>query len=255
MNRPTSHLDIPVAAAPRRQRIWQHGWMEARLVARNGEQLLLALVIPGGLLIGQRIAGARFGLDPQTFPAAVLGLGLWSTGFTSLAIQTAFERRYGVLERLVATPLRKVDLILGKAVAVGLIALGQAGLVGLVAFSLGWAPQSDWLSTALLVPGVVLALLGFAGLAMAFAGSASAELTLAGANLVYLLGAITGLLIPVSAFPGWAQPLIDLLPTAALGELLRGWAIGEAEFSPLLVLLGWACGALLLARKVFQWTS
>jgi len=91
------------AAAARPARIWRHALIETRLIIRNGEQLLLALVIPVGLIIAGVSVGDRLGIAREPFIASVIALGLWSSGFTSPAITTAFERRYGVLERLVAT--------------------------------------------------------------------------------------------------------------------------------------------------------
>ena len=252
-----TRLDLSPAAsaAPRRARILRHAAMEARLVARNGEQLLLALVIPIGLLIGQAVAGGQFGVDREPFAASVIALGLWSTGFTSLAVATAFERRYGVLERLVATPLRGADLITGKAVAFAALALAQTAVLVGVALATGWAPRPTLAQTLVVVAAVPLALLAFAGLALTLAGLASAELTLALGNLVYLAGAALGVIVPPAAFPAWAQPLLELLPTTALADTLRAWAGGETDPLPLAVLTVWVVAVLWLARKVFRWTS
>lgn len=243
------------APAPRLRRILRHARMETVLVARNGEQLLLALVIPLGLILGQAVAGERLGIAREPFVASVIALGLWSTGFTSLAITTAFERRYGVLERLVATPLRRTDLMLGKAAMVTAVALAQAAVLALAGVAAGWSPRPSVAQTAVAAGVVVLSLAAFSGLALVLAGRASAELTLGLANLVYLLGAAGGLLVPVVAFPAWAQPVISLLPTTALGETLRTWAGGGVDALPLIVVAVWAVAALALARKVFRWTS
>jgi ABC-2 type transport system permease protein len=243
------------APAPRGRRILRHALMETRLVVRNGEQLLLALVIPLGLIVGQAVAGDRFGIAREPFVAAVIALGLWSSGFTSPAITTAFERRYGVLERLVATPLRRTDLLLGKATMVATLAFGQALVLAVVGVALGWSPRPAAVQTLIAVAVVLLSLAAFAGLALTLAGRASAELTLGLANLVYLLGAGAGLLVPVDAFPAWVQPVLRLLPTSALGETLRTWATGGIDPLPVAVVLVWAVAALGLARKVFRWTS
>jgi len=250
-------LDLRPAAAPapRVSRVVRHALMETGLLVRNGEQLLLALVIPLALVIGQATIGTRFGIAREPFVASVIALGLWSSGFTSPAITTAFERRYGVLERLVATPLRRADLLLGKATMIALVALGQAAVLVVAGLLTGWAPRPAWPQTLVLAGVVPLALAAFAGLALSLAGRASAELTLGLANLVYLLGAASGLLVPVAAFPAWAQPLLAALPTTALGQTLRTWATGGFDPWPLLVVLLWAVAALVLARKVFRWTS
>ena len=84
--------------------------LETRTLLRNGEQLTLTLVIrcccslrsagePGQLR--RPISRIDF-LTP-----GVIALAVMSTAFTSQAIATGFERRYGVLKRLGATPLSR----------------------------------------------------------------------------------------------------------------------------------------------------
>jgi len=243
------------ADAPRARRILSHARMEATLLLRNGEQLLLNLVIPLAALVGGLLFGGRLGLDPRTFPASVIALALWSTGFTSLAINTAFERRYGVLERLVATPLSKADLIAGKALATASIAAAQVVVLAVVAAALGWRPTPTPLGTLVAIAGAALAVACFAGFALALAGRLRAEATLGLANLVYLLvAAAGGLVLPAASYPAPLSAVDPLLPFGALGDLLRGWADGTASPVPLAVLAVWALASLLLARKAFRWT-
>ena len=111
-------------AAPAARRILRHALTEARLLVRNGEQLLLALVIPVGILIAGRCSAIGWGAWTSLGPS-VLALAVWSSAFTSVAIATGFERRYGVLERLAATPLGRSGLLAGKAGAVLLILAGS----------------------------------------------------------------------------------------------------------------------------------
>lgn len=256
MTRATLDLSPSPGAAPRARRILAHARTEASLLLRNGEQLLLALVIPLGLLVAGMLFGDRIGLDPVAFPASVLALALWSTSFTSLAITTAFERRYGVLERLVATPLTRSDLITGKALASASIAGGQVLLVAVVAVALGWRPEVQPLPLLDAVVAAVLALVAFASFALALAGRLRAEATLAVANLIYLVVAAGGaLVLPLASYPAWAQPLLAALPPAQLGETLRGAASGSVSPLHLVGLALWAAVALLVARKAFRWTS
>ena len=49
-----------------------------------------------------------------------------STSFTSLAITTGFERRYGLLKRLGASPLPRTGLLAGKVLALLLVEVMQA---------------------------------------------------------------------------------------------------------------------------------
>jgi ABC-2 type transport system permease protein len=242
-------------AAPRARRVWSHARIEASIVVRNGEQLLLALAVPLALIVGHAVVGERVGIPREPFIASVIALGLWSTGFTSLAILTGYERRYGVLERLVATPLRRLDLLLGKAIAMGLTALAQAAVLAGVGLAVGWRPAPAPAQTLVLLLVVPLSLLTFSGLALALAGTATAELTLGLSNLVYLLGAAGGVLVPLAGYPPWAASLLAWLPTGALGETLRTWSTGGVDPFPVAVAALWAVLSLTLARKVFRWTS
>lgn len=238
-------------SASRLQQILAHARTEASLILRNGEQALLALVIPIGILVAGRFLGTRFGLAFDTLVPSVLTLAIWSSCFTSLAIATGFERRYNVLERLAATPLGKPGILLGKACAIAMVTSIQVVVLVVVALLIGWRPSFDPPLLLVAALACVLAALAFAGLALTLAGTARPELTLAVANLVYLFGVAGGaVLLPVSSYPSWAQPFLTLLPTAALGEALR-----SADKMALIVLAVWAAGTLVLARKVFRWTS
>src|SRR5699024_125794 len=115
--------------------------IEARLQVRNGEQLLLSLLIPVAvLLVGRFFAGELISFGELA--PSVLALALWSSGFTAPAIATGFERQYGVFERLAATPLQRSGLIGGKTLGVALIATGQLVVLGALALALGWRPAA-----------------------------------------------------------------------------------------------------------------
>src|SRR6202000_2275234 len=70
----------------------------------------------------------------------VIALAVMSTAFTSQAIATGFERRYGVLKRLAAPPLSPSGLIAAKTVTVIVVELLQAVIILVVAVALGWTP-------------------------------------------------------------------------------------------------------------------
>lgn len=244
----------PTAAPPRRQ-VWVHARMEAGLILRNGEQLILAIIFPLAVLIGGRYLGDRLGLAFHELAPSVLGMVMWSSGLTTLAISTGFERRYNVLERLTATPLGKERILLGKSISIGMITLGQVIVLATTAALLGWRPEFDVVALLICLVVVVLSMGAFSGLGLAMAGSLKPEQTLAIANLLYLGGLPLGILIPVAVFPGWAQIPVSLLPTAALGETLRAASAGEVVWVPLIVSAAWCLLAAWLARKVFRWTS
>src|SRR3981081_4333186 len=93
---------------------------EAMLALRNGEQVLLTLLIPVALLIGLTklhvvpLPGPR--VDSVT--PRILALAVMSSAFTGQAIALGFDRRYGVLKRLAATALPRWALVAGRMLAV-----------------------------------------------------------------------------------------------------------------------------------------
>jgi len=257
MTAPDEGLDLSPAPvpAPPAKRIFRHGLIETRLLIRNGEQLLLALVIPVAILVASRFVKASLGSIELLGPS-VLALAVWSSAFTSTAISTAFERRYGVLERLATTPLGKPGLLAGKALAVIMIMTGQLVILAGAALAFGWRPRFTPLSALFAVLLVILATATFVCLALLLAGRLRAESVLGLANLIYVILLIGGaLIIPVARYPAALRPLIEALPTAALGEGLRAAANGQVLSWPVLVLLAWLVAAGLAAWKGFRWTS
>jgi ABC-2 type transport system permease protein len=183
----------------------------------------------------------------------MLALAVLSTAFTGLAIQTGFERRYGVLKRLGATPLSRSDLLAGKAVAVLMVELAQFIVLGGTGWLLGWRP--DALGLVLAVPLMVLGTAAFAALGLLLAGTLRAEATLAGANVVYLLLlAAGGIVIPLAEMPESVQSWVELLPSAALAEALRTALIaGELAFENVVVLTAWLVVGALATARWFRW--
>jgi ABC-2 type transport system permease protein len=231
----------------------RHALTELLLLVRNGEQLLLALAIPLAVLTVGGIAGGRWG-DSSVLAPSVLALAIWSSAFTSVAISTGFERRYGVLERLAATPLGKSGLLAGKIVGIVVIVGFQLLVITAAALYIGWRPGFTMLSVAVAVAVVIMAVGTFTSLGLALASLLRAEVTLAAANLIYVVLLAGGaVVLPLDRYPAAAQPVLSLLPTAALGEGLRAAATGAVLGWPLLVLAIWLAASSALAAKAFRW--
>ncbi len=246
-------------AAPFLQQVRAQAVMETRLLLRNGEQLLLAVVIPVLALVGGVLASRRLDLDfdhpvVDVLTPGVLALAVMSTSFTSLAIATGFERRYGLLKRLGASPLPRTGLLAGKVIALLGVQVLQVIVIGAVGLSLGWDPDGGFTGIVLAGVGALLGTLAFASLGLAMAGALRAEATLAAANLVYLLLMMGGgVVLPRSSY-GAAGDALQVLPSAALGDAMRAaFHDGSADLSALVVLALWAAGGTLLASKVFTW--
>jgi ABC-2 type transport system permease protein len=256
----SEHVFAPApGAAPLVRQVRAQARMETLLLLRNGEQLLLAVVIPLLALFGGVLASRRLGLDfahpaVDVLTPGVLALAVLSTSFTSLAIATGFERRYGLLKRLGASPLPRFGLLIGKVIALLGVQLLQVVVIGGVGLALGWRPGGG-------VPGVLIAVLGaligtmaFAALGLTLAGTLRAEATLAAANLVYLLLLMGGgVILPRSSY-GAAGGFLKLLPSGALGDVMRDASIdGQANLFGLAVLVVWAGVGAVLASRYFKW--
>ena len=247
-------------AAPLGRMIIAQAALETRTLLRNGEQLLLTLIIPLLLLTAfslEPLINFGTGLSRIDFlTPGIIALAVMSTAFTSQAIATGFERRYGVLKRLGATPLSRPGLIAAKTATVIVVELLQAAIILALALALGWSPDAD-ASAIVTVP--LLVLLGtaaFSGFALLLAGTLRAEATLAAANLIYvvLLG-IGGVVFPLTKFPSGARPLLELLPTGALSTGLRDVLANAAAFpvKDAVTLALWAVAGIALATRFFRW--
>jgi len=233
--------------------------LELRTLARNGEQLLLTLIIPVLLLFAfghEKLISIGSGSRIDFVVPGILALAVLSTAFTSQAIGTGFERRYGVLKRLGATPLSRRGLIAAKTLTVLTVELGQFAIVLLIGALLGWRPVASPAAAAW-VPLLLLAgTAAFSGIALLMAGTLRAEATLAGANLLYLiLLGLGGVLFPLTKFPAGIRPVLKLLPAGALSDGLRATLAHSAglPLRDLLVLCVWAIVAIALAVRTFRW--
>lgn len=242
-------------AAPLPRMILAQAGAEVRAMLRNGEQLLLTMIIPILLLVGFSqaplidVGGSRIGFVTP----GILSLAVMSTAFTGQAIATGFERRYGVLKRLGATPLSRAGLLLAKTAAVIAVELVQVVVIGAVALVLGWSPHGNPVWVVLLI---LLGTAAFSGIGLLMAGTLRAEATLAGANLVYLvLLGLGGVVFPLTKFPAAVQPVLGLLPITALTDGMRSVLAAGAGFpgGPLLVLACWAAVSLGVASRTFRW--
>ncbi|WP_338538066.1 ABC transporter permease [Janibacter terrae] len=242
------------AAQSRRRRVSAQARFEAAILLRNGEQLLVALVLPAMALVALVLAGYPELPEPRiaTVAPGVLALAVVSTAFTGQAIQTAFDRRYGVLRMLATTPVGTDGLLLGKAVAICAVAAVQVLVLGVIAALLGWRP--DPLGLVVTPVTAALGVWVFVALALLLAGTLRAEAVLAVANLVWvLLAGVGGLLLPGDTIGG-LDAVVRWLPSGALGDAFRdALAEGSLPLLPWLVLVVWGAALTLAVVRTFRW--
>ena len=243
-------------AAARGTRIRHQASFEARTLLRNGEQLLVAVILPAIALVVLLLSGVP-DLGSRRIDVivpGVLALAVVSTAFTGQAISTAFDRRGGVLRLLGTTPLGREGLLGGKVLAVGLVLALHLIALGVLGLALGWRPAVSGV-----LPGALTVILGaacFVSLALVVAGRMRAEAVLAVANLLWVLFLGLGLLLPTSLLPGSLASVARVVPSGALGEAMRAaWAQGSWPMTNWLVLLAWTVAGALVATRTFRWSD
>jgi ABC-2 type transport system permease protein len=234
---------------------WAQARVELTLTLRRGESVLVAIAIPAGLLLFFATVAVlpSAGRHPVDFlvPGTV-AIAVMATAMTSLGIATGFERFYGVLKRLGATPLGRPALLAAKVSAVGVIEVIQVAVLVVLGALLGWKGPVDVVALAI---ALILGTAAFAGIGLSMAGSLRAEANLAAANgLFILLILLGGSVVPTDRLPHALESVSRALPASALSEVMR-WALAGAPMpgAALLILAAWAVAAPAIAALTFSW--
>ncbi len=200
--------------------------------SRDRRTIALLMVVPVVLLT---LLWWMFGdtPDPQTgqrlfdpLGARIMGLFPMILMFIITSVSTLRERTSGTMERLMASPLRRGDVVLGYALAFGIVAVAQGTV--LVLFSVYALRLDIQGSTPALVLVIVLdALLGTA------LGLAASSLARTEFQAVQMMPAvilpqllIAGLFMPRSEMPRALELISDALPMSyaidAINDLVAG---------------------------------
>ena len=231
---------------------------EVALASRQGEQLLVSLGIPLLVLVFFSLVDVVEVADVEQavdyVAPATLALAVMSTAMVSLGIGTGFERQYGVLKRLGASPLGTRRLVGAKTALVVLTEVSQFVVLVTVAVLIGWRPPTAGWVPAL--AGAALGTLAFAGIGLLLAGTLPGLGTLAAANGLYLVLLLTGgMIVPLDRLPSAVAAVAGLLPAAALvevmtGSFITGRTVGAQAW---IVLALWAVAAPAAAIRWFRW--
>lgn len=237
------------------RRILAQGRYETVTALRNGEQLLVSIVLPLMAMLGIVWSGLLDepgvrGVDVAV--PGVLALAVLSSAFTGQGIATGFDRRYGVLAYLSTTPLGPAGLLLGKAVSVVALLCLQVVVIGGVGLLVGWRAEIAGLAWAVLF--LLVGAAAFTALGLLIAGTARPEATLALTNLLWvILGALGGVVFSLPEAGVWSA-VGSFLPSAALGDGMRAALLDGALHLPALAILFiWAALATAATVRSFKW--
>lgn len=203
-------------------------------------------------------AGEEF--DTMDFIAPVY-LALLALFFVFLLTCVSFlrERSQGTMERLLATPATRLEIVLGYMAGLGLFALVQ---VAVILFFTIWVLKIHYLgSLALLF--LVVALLAVTGVSLGILASAFARNEFQVVQFIPLLiipqALLSGTFWAVEELPAFLQPFARIMPLtyanyALRDVMLKGWGLTEI-WPNLAILVGLtalltALGALTMRREV-----
>ncbi|MEV4234381.1 ABC transporter permease [Nocardia sp. NPDC050408] len=227
--------------------------LELILLLRNGEQLLLTMFIPITLLVGLSLLPfGDLGEDRvDKIVPAVMMVAVMSTAFTGQAIAVGFDRRYGALKRLGATPLPRWGIVAGKSAAVLIVVVLQAMLLGAIGFALGWRPELAGLGLGALV--IALGTATFAAMGLLLGGTLKAEIVLALANILWfvMLG-IASIVFASDDLPAVVNVLVRLVPSGALADTLEDAMRTSIDWFGIAVLAAWGGISAFLATRFFR---
>ena len=186
---------------------------------------------------------------------SLLGIFPFTVMFLITSIATLRERTTGTLERLMTMPMAKLDLLLGYAIAFGLLAVAQVLLVVTVTLWLGLSiAGSLWL---LLVIAVLDALLGTAlGLFVSAFARSEFQVVQFMPAIVMPQILLSGLFIARDQMARPLEWLSDVLPLSyavdATNDVTSSAAFTGALARDLLVITGAAALALVLGAATLR---
>jgi ABC-2 type transport system permease protein len=214
--------------------------------------------LPVSLQTTYLYAGESFDTMDYVAPVYIAFLAFFFV-FLLTCVSFLRERSQGTMERLLATPATRLEIILGYMAGLSLFALAQ---VAVIIFFTVWVLKIHYLgSLALLF--LVVGLLALVGVSMAILASTFARTEFQVVQFIPLViipqALLSGLIWPVEEMPAYLQPFAYMMPLtyanrALRDVMLKGWGLAEI-WPDLLILVGFAVaivalGALTTRREV-----
>ena len=247
--------------------LWALTWLEIKIFLREplgavGSLvpvivfLLLARVLPQGAVSTASRAAPMTGFASPGMLPVLVSLLIAISAVLSLVTIIAIYREGGILKRLRATPLRPATIltahVLAKlaltAVTIGLLLL--AGKRYFVADA--GVPLASFAVAMVLATGSILAL----GFVIASLVPTARFAQPIGALLLYPMIGLSGLFVPIAAYPPAMGAVARVLPLTPVVSLLlgiwrgEGWLAHGGDLAAIVVITGLG---LVVSSRVFRW--
>jgi len=229
---------LPVRAARLRDGTVAMGWAELRklrhdhldIFTRSVQPLLWLFIFGTALRHNQALAGGSSDYRAYLAPGVMAQAALFVAIFFGLGV--IWDRDVGQLQRLLATPLPRLGIVLGKATGAAIRALAQAVVllvvIAVAGISIRWSVQG-------VVGAVTLLLLGtaaFACLSMILASLVRTRERFMGIGqlVVMPLFFASSALYPLAIMPAWLRAVARANPLSyevhGMRQLLLGISAG-----------------------------
>ena len=198
-------------------------------------QLIIGAPLSAAVKISYLYGGPEYTLLDHLAPVLI---ALFAFFFIFLLSTVSFlrERTSGTLERLLATPLTRTELVLGYLAGFALFALLQAVVILLFTVFVLKVQYRGNLATIFIVEAVLV--VGAVSLGLAISAFARNELQAVQFVPLVLLPQVflSGLLVPVDQLTDWLRPLSAVMPLTYANEALRSVMVKGYPLSDPLIL-------------------
>jgi len=229
---------LPVRAARLRDGTLAMGWAELHklrhdhldIFTRSVQPLLWLFIFGTALQHNHALSGGSGDYRAYLAPGVMAQAALFVAIFFGLGV--IWERDVGQLQRLLATPLPRLGIVLGKATGAAIRALAQAVVllivIAIARISIHWSVQGVVGAIALLLLGTA----GFACLSMILASLVKTRERFMGIGqlVVMPLFFASSALYPLAIMPAWLRVLAHANPLSyevhGMRDLLLGISAG-----------------------------
>ena len=254
---------LPVRAARLRDGTVAMGWAEMRklrhdhldIFTRSVQPLLWLFVFGTALRRNHTLSGGFDDYRAYLAPGVMAQAALFVAIFFGLGV--IWERDVGQLQRLLATPLPRLGIVLSKAAGAAVRALAQAivllAVLAVAGISIHWSPVEVGGAIVLLLLGTG----GFACLSMILAALVRTRERFMGIGqlVVMPLFFASSALYPLSIMPAWLRILAHANPLSyevhGMRRLLLGISAGGTLWLDFAVAIGFLAATALIAAKLY----
>lgn len=183
----------------------------------------------------------------------LIGIILTITSIMLTGMSMTRERERGTMENLLSTPLRPLEVMLGKILPYFIIGYGQTALIITIALTLFGLPLTAKLPAMLVASGLFM--LANLGVGFTFSTIAVNQLQVMQLTYFFFLPSIllSGFMFPYAGLPIWAQYISETLPITHFLRIIRGLWLKNADLSDFAYDLGAIAVFLLASTALALW--